>query len=503
MNKLINIFKQIELDLRTNNDKLLSRNTLNTLYSLNEWEYNVCNDFIIRLKNKIERDDNLPLYKQYMSYNNTSIYTETYDLMICLIKRNEKEFVLTDVYNRLVKPQDITYTIFEVWGYNIIEARNLAIQEALKYGCKDLLFIDNDILAPNNALLKLYEIKNKYDDNKEFDTIAYAGDYYKKIEPFESAHFKTDQIDYNIYKSELCAMGFTLINIDKLCDYISPPYFWSFINKYEKWVLGEDAFFTKRLIYECDSYPLIVENLGLLHYDVKTRRTYGHKLNNELYSGSSLEDTNQFFSIRLPEVIPEVVIGIPTRNKNDKVACDINELSNYLPRGYKSRIKHVYGKKVDESRNLIVDDAIKNNSKYIFFIDDDVKPPRDVLIKMIRYMDLDENNKIGVLSGDYNIKDNTNTSVHLVKVNGELRSIDMIKEDIVDINWMIGLGCALIRTDIFKDFSKPYFKCHSKDITGSDINEDAHFCELVFQNGYSIIVNKNIKCRHIDFKNIK
>jgi hypothetical protein len=69
----------------------------------------------------------------------------------------------------------------------------------------------------------------------------------------------------------------------------------------------------------------------------------------------------------------------------------------------------------------------------------------------------------------------------------------------------------LIRTEVFRQLRYPWFTCYSQshgakgvfeDEEGG-VNEDAHFSELMFENGYKIKILKDLKCIHVDYNNGK
>ena len=74
------------------------------------------------------------------------------------------------------------------------------------------------------------------------------------------------------------------------------------------------------------------------------------------------------------------------------------------------------------------------------------------------------------------------------------------KGEVFKSNWLIGLGFAIIDTAIFKQARQPWFQCYAKG-KHTDVNEDAHFSELCFQNGYNIYIDPMIECLHLDFNN--
>jgi hypothetical protein len=58
-----------------------------------------------------------------------------------------------------------------------------------------------------------------------------------------------------------------------------------------------------------------------------------------------------------------------------------------------------------------------------------------------------------------------------------------------------GLGCALIKTTVFKDINFPYFKYVIYG-SGDVLSEDNYFCSQVTSKGYKIYMNTNVQCGH-------
>ena len=59
-----------------------------------------------------------------------------------------------------------------------------------------------------------------------------------------------------------------------------------------------------------------------------------------------------------------------------------------------------------------------------------------------------------------------------------------------------GLGIALIKVDIFKKLSYPYFKFVTYE-DDSVLSEDLYFCNLASENGCNIKCNPRVKGNHI------
>jgi len=138
------------------------------------------------------------------------------------------------------------------------------------------------------------------------------------------------------------------------------------------------------------------------------------------------------------------------------------------------------------------------------FIDNDIIPPDHDFCTLIDI--LEEDNSIGMVSGNYQLKGLPSDSVHLqLDKKGMVVELDKIKteEKLIENNWLVGMGFCLIRVDCFKQIRKPWFMCHSKNNLDNFVNEDAHFTELILQNGYKAIVDQSIQCLHVDFQTKK
>lgn len=464
-------------------------------------------DFILRVRMDIQRDPfsvNF-IYKLYEKDYPTSL-SPPKDLLIACLKRTEKDTLLTDVQNRLVIPTHLTYDFLVVWGMQVTQARNFAVEYALKHNFSHLLFVDDDILAPNNALLKLWKLM--YEDELPTSVLQYtnngrplvvAANYYRKVEPLISAHVYDKLDDSFGVATKVCALGFTLINLKEIAKKVPAPLFWEFGAPDGYWSMGEDAFFTKNLIEYTNSYPIVDLTTECLHYDKQWKRMYGRRDPFLVYASGQIED---FETIRVPPRYPLILVGIPTRDQSDPIAVDLSRLE--LLRGYRTEVCRVNGYMVDEARNILATEALKRGAEYLLFIDNDVVPPVDGLNKLIETIEEDDN--IGMVVGDYSTKGYDNHSVHLSldPKGGYVVEVDRLRHEVKDkleCRWLAGLGFALVRTSVFKQIRPPYFKCVYKlEWNERDVNEDAYFCELLFESGYRIIIRMDVQCLHLKFE---
>jgi hypothetical protein len=125
-----------------------------------------------------------------------------------------------------VKNPEYEIKVIGIEKMKITQARNLIINRALELGCDYLLFIDSDHKVPLDMLPKLLETGPKCG--------MVSGLINKRGYPYETVAFKKDKNGSlnlveiapgnQIYEVDACAMGCTLINLQKI-QLLQPPYF--------------------------------------------------------------------------------------------------------------------------------------------------------------------------------------------------------------------------------------------------------------------------------------
>ena len=177
-------------------------------------------------------------------------------------------------------------------------------------------------------------------------------------------------------------------------------------------------------------------------------------------------------------------------------------------------VTHVVVQKaeVGEARNGIVDWALERNSRYVFFIDDDVILPQFAGQRLgyaldTRGPDLYPDSKIAVCAGIYMSKEECSTPV-VYKKNSIGGSWNWKFNDIFEVE-SIGTGCMMISTEVFKHLEKPYFKTvheyvqQGEGIGCQSITDDIYFCTKVRQAGFKILAHGGVLCGHYDVKTDK
>lgn len=170
------------------------------------------------------------------------------------------------------------------------------------------------------------------------------------------------------------------------------------------------------------------------------------------------------------------------------------------PGGLDFNLRIVEGMRVDDARNMIVEEAIKAGAKYIWFIDDDTLPPRHACKKLLRVLQQDP--EAMVCAGIYCSKtDLPEPWVWTEPRNGVYWGWKL--GDIFDCE-LIATGCMMIRAELFKHLEKPWFKevdtIDTEKGEGQRWTDDLYFCDKVRKAGFRIVAHGGVLPIHWDRK---
>ena len=194
--------------------------------------------------------------------------------------------------------------------------------------------------------------------------------------------------------------------------------------------------------------------------------------------------------------------GVPYSGKN---------LPPYLVRAYGActppmNTKGVYiecfGKPIDEARNWLAEQAIEVNAKYLFFWDEDVLLPPHLLRELIFL--LEHYPKYGVVGGIYCLK-TPRPEPMIFRGSGTGPFWDWKVGEVFEVTG-IAMGCTVIRTAVFKDCPKPWFKTvsdHEAELDNihmaTEYTEDLWFCkQLTEHTDWKIAAHGGLVCPHVD-----
>jgi hypothetical protein len=160
------------------------------------------------------------------------------------------------------------------------------------------------------------------------------------------------------------------------------------------------------------------------------------------------------------------------------------------------------GMEVGEARNLFAENAIASDCKYIFFWDEDVACPPHSIPELVYKMDRTPD--AAAIGGIYCLKREPAEPL-VFRGNGNGPFWDWKAGEFFEVSG-IGMGCCLVRTEVFKDLKKPWFKTefnYTRMLDGvaglESWTEDLWFCQRVTDTGkWKIYADGSLLCTHYD-----
>lgn len=161
---------------------------------------------------------------------------------------------------------------------------------------------------------------------------------------------------------------------------------------------------------------------------------------------------------------------------------------------------------VDQARQWFAEQAVAQKCKYLFFIDEDVTPPGHALRQLI--YQAEHHPEAMVFGGIYCHKSEPPMPM-VFRGNGAGPYWDWKIGELFEVSG-IGMGCTLIRTEIFEKLEKPWFKTVDTvekfydGIPGAEAwTEDLYFCHKVDQAGFKMYADAAVICEHWNMDTLK
>lgn len=198
---------------------------------------------------------------------------------------------------------------------------------------------------------------------------------------------------------------------------------------------------------------------------------------------------------------PGLMIGIPTLGRPVSLDWALSLKALNPPINFNSIFSIVKNQQVADARNAIAEKAVESGCKYLFFMGDDTVSPPHSLRQLIYRME--QNNTIGVVGGVYCSK--TDPPAPLVfKEDGQGSYWDWKIGEFFQCSGL-GMDCTLIRTEVFKEISKPWFKTVDSDGFMDGKNqaemwtEDLYFLKKLHEEtSWKVFCDASVICDHVD-----
>lgn len=189
-------------------------------------------------------------------------------------------------------------------------------------------------------------------------------------------------------------------------------------------------------------------------------------------------------------MIPKVAICVPTfRLVEPEVLFRVMNVVLHS-QSIIGAVWHVKGMYIDAARNHFCQQAIEQKATHMFFVDDDMMLPADVITKLLMH-------NVGIVgaqyfrkfpphdtvAGDWIESDNT----------GKIYPPQTLPKGLLKIH-VLGMGATLIETRLLVAMKEQFGDEHwfRSDVMG----EDLHFCERLLKMGEDVWLDCDTVCEH-------
>jgi predicted peroxiredoxin len=142
-------------------------------------------------------------------------------------------------------------------------------------------------------------------------------------------------------------------------------------------------------------------------------------------------------------------------------------------------------KPLDAARNFLAE-KLPDDADYLLFLDSDTLPPSDAIEKLLAH-------DKPIVGGLYFMRMPPFWPLMMKRdaATGLYAAIkDWPENSLVEVD-STGLGCLLIKREVFEKIEKPWFKFEPP------LSEDFYFCRRARDAGYKIFVDTSVKCEHL------
>lgn len=212
-----------------------------------------------------------------------SLYYKQKKILLGVAQRKRHPQHVAPNLGGFIAPQAYRVEVETVYGKGYAESREYLAHKAIEMNCTHILFVDDDILLPLNALDTLIAANEMF----------VAANYYKRnpllesvvTTPGEDKLFGTHNMIVNAKEGDLtpipvnaAGLGAALINVD-LFKMMPKPWFefvWETLPNGQKGrlLIGEDSHFLQKMLMG-GLTPKVIPGLCALHVDFATGKHYG------------------------------------------------------------------------------------------------------------------------------------------------------------------------------------------------------------------------------------
>jgi hypothetical protein len=182
-----------------------------------------------------------------------------------------------------------------------------------------------------------------------------------------------------------------------------------------------------------------------------------------------------------------VAVILPTRGL---VFIEVEEAIQQNLRGYDYEVFRSFTLPIPECQNVLVQKALDAGAKYLWFVEEDTVPPERAFVEMVK----------------------VNADIACIDYAVQGTSCTARDKETDELLWC-GLGCTLVKREVFEAMDKPYFRTDMSLRLNDWANkkndwipvpphrqygqQDVWFCRQAVEKGFAIVQVKG-ECRHLE-----
>jgi len=136
-------------------------------------------------------------------------------------------------------------------------------------------------------------------------------------------------------------------------------------------------------------------------------------------------------------------------------------------------------------REQLIDQAIQIKSDWVLWLDSDMVFPSTTLLRLLSHNQ-------NIVACNYMKRSNPMKSVAFMDITDWESWVPLQKQDELLTVEAIGMGCALMKTEIFNQLKKPYFEYTYDNKTQDWVGEDFTLFKKINHLGYEVKVDTNL-----------
>ena len=163
----------------------------------------------------------------------------------------------------------------------------------------------------------------------------------------------------------------------------------------------------------------------------------------------------------------------------------------------------IEGRPIAEARNTLIQTALEHNCRLLWFVDDDVEPPPDGLLRLVYTME--NHSEAAMVSAVYCSKQDP-PAPQIYRAAGDGPFWDWAAGVVFEAPGGAGLGCALLRCDWLERMGAPWCQIEKGKVKQGPsefdltVGEDLFLCNKLRAAGGRVLVDGGVLCRHHDLK---